>query len=105
MSLQYIFCSDDELLEINRTHLNHDFYTDVIGFDQSDENNTIEGDIFVSIDRITENAKDFGVSFEEELHRVMTHGLLHFVGYKDKSESEQKEMRAKESFYLNEWKA
>lgn len=98
-TLTYIFCSDEYLLEMNRKHLSHDYYTDVITFDYCQENE-ISGDIFISVDRVKENAKNLGINFDEELKRVMAHGLLHLLGYGDKSRSEQKEMRAKEDFYL-----
>lgn len=98
--LNYIFCSDEYLLAVNKEHLDHDYYTDVITFDYC-ENNTISGDIFISIDRIYENAKTFGKSSKNELRRVMAHGLLHLMGYKDKSEDEAAQMRKMEDFALN----
>lgn len=94
--INYIFCSDDELLEINIQHLNHNTYTDIITFDYT-EGDKISGDIFISIDRVEENAKKFKVSFEEELHRVMIHGILHLCGYKDKSKADAELMRKKEN--------
>lgn len=97
--LNYIFCSDDYLLEVNRAHLNHDYYTDVITFDYC-ENNAISGDIFISIDRIKENAQTFDKSFKNELKRVMAHGLLHLMGYKDKNEADAQQMRKMEDFAL-----
>lgn len=97
--LNYIFCSDDYLLEVNKEHLNHDYYTDVITFDYC-ENNVISGDIYISIDRVKENAESFGKSFKNELKRVMAHGLLHLMGYKDKSEKEAKKMVQLEDFAL-----
>lgn len=97
--LNYIFCSDNYLLEINKTHLNHDYYTDVITFDYCD-NKTISGDIFISIDRIKENAQTFDKSFKSELKRVMAHGLLHLMGYKDKNEADAIKMRKMENFAL-----
>ena len=97
--LNYIFCSDNYLLEINKTHLNHDYYTDVITFDYCD-NKTISGDIFISIDRIKENAQTFDKSFKSELKRVMAHGLLHLMGYKDKNEADAIKMRKMEDFAL-----
>jgi len=98
--LSYIFCSDDYLLEINKEHLNHDYYTDVITFDYC-ENKTISGDIFISIDRVKDNAKTFNKTFENELKRVIAHGLLHLMGYKDKSEEDEKKMREMEEFALS----
>ncbi|MEZ5021985.1 MAG: rRNA maturation RNase YbeY [Chitinophagales bacterium] len=94
--LSYIFCSDEYLLNINKEYLNHDYYTDIITFDNSEEDNLIAGDIFVSIDRVEENATELNVSFENELKRVMIHGVLHLCGYGDKSEEEEKLMREKE---------
>lgn len=97
--INYIFCSDDELLEINIQHLNHNTYTDIITFDYT-EGDKISSDIFISIDRVEENAKKFKVSFEEELHRVMIHGILHLCGYKDKSKTDAELMRKKENAAL-----
>lgn len=97
--INYIFCSDEELLEINIRHLNHSTYTDIITFDYT-EGNKISSDIFISIDRVEENAKKFKVSFEEELHRVMIHGILHLCGYKDKSKADAELMRKKENAAL-----
>lgn len=93
--ISYIFCSDDYLLEINQNYLQHDFYTDIITFDYTAENK-IAGDLFISIDRVMDNAKELNVSFEEELHRVIIHGVLHLLGFKDKSDKEAKQMRIKE---------
>ncbi|WNM19641.1 rRNA maturation RNase YbeY [Flavobacterium capsici] len=93
--VNYIFCDDDYLLEINKQYLNHDYFTDIISFDYS-EGNLISGDIFISIDRVKENASDFNVSFEDELKRVIIHGILHYCGYKDKSSAEAEMMRSKE---------
>ena len=94
-----IFCSDEHLLEMNRTHLNHDYYTDIITFDYT-ENNIVSGDLFISVDRVSENASDLSLTFAEELHRVSVHGLLHLCGYKDKSESDEQLMRSKEDQML-----
>ena len=93
--INYIFCDDDYLLEINQQYLNHDTLTDIISFDYS-LGNEIHGDIYISIERVRENAAEFKVSFEEELKRVMIHGILHYCGYKDKSESDEFLMRSKE---------
>lgn len=95
-----IFCSDDYLLEINQQHLNHDYFTDIVTFDYTCENE-VSGDLFISVDRIRENASDFGVSFDEELHRVCIHGVLHLCGYKDKSEADELLMRQKENEALS----
>ena len=102
-SINYIFCTDDELLEINIRHLNHNTLTDIITFDYT-EDKTISSDIFISIDRIAENAQKFKVSFEEELHRVMIHGILHLCGYKDKSKADAELMRKKENTSLKLFK-
>ncbi|MEZ4886801.1 MAG: rRNA maturation RNase YbeY [Chitinophagales bacterium] len=102
LELNYIFCSDEHLHEMNMQYLQHDTLTDVITFDNSDEECHIEGDIFISVPRIEENAEKFGVRFLEELKRVMVHGLLHLIGYGDKTESEQSVMREKEDYYLKE---
>lgn len=93
--INYIFCDDEYLLEINKQYLNHDFYTDIISFDYSEEN-LISGDIFISIERVLENSKDFNTTFLDELKRVIIHGVLHYCGYKDKSNNEEKTMRLKE---------
>lgn len=93
--IDYIFCDDAYLLKINQEYLKHDTYTDIITFDYTD-GNQIAGDIFVSIERIKENAIQFKVVFEEELRRVMAHGILHLTGYSDKTESNVKIMRGKE---------
>ena len=94
--VSFIFCDDEYLLDINKRFLNHDYYTDIISFD-STMGTEINGDIFISIERVKDNASEFSVTFVEELHRVIIHGVLHFCGYKDKSDSEEKEMRAKEN--------
>lgn len=98
-TINYVFCNDAELLEINLKHLNHNTFTDIITFDYS-EGNIINSDIFISIDRVEENAKKFKVSFEEELHRVMIHGILHLCGYKDKTKKDSELMRKKENLAL-----
>lgn len=93
--INYIFCDDDYLLQINQQYLDHDTLTDIISFDYSEGNN-LQGDIFISIDRVRENAIDFKVDFNEELKRVMAHGVLHYCGYKDKNEADELLMRQKE---------
>ncbi len=98
--ISLIFCSDEYLLDINRTHLDHDYYTDIITFDYTD-NQIVSGDLFISIDRVRDNATDFNVSFEHELYRVIIHGVLHLCGYKDKSDDEEKLMRTKENNALS----
>jgi probable rRNA maturation factor len=93
--INYIFCNDEYLLQINQEHLQHDYYTDIISFDYT-IGNEISGDMFISIDRVIDNAKEFNVSFEEELKRVLVHGVLHYCGYSDKSEADILLMRSKE---------
>lgn len=95
-SVSYIFCSDEKILEVNKQYLNHDFYTDIITFDYV-EKDIINGDIFISTDRVRENAQEFNVAFEEELHRVIIHGILHLLGQQDHSTKEEKQMRKKEN--------
>ena len=97
--LSFVFCDDMDLLDKNSKYLNLDTLTDILTFDYS-ENNNISGDIYISIDRVKENAKTYKVTFENELDRVMIHGVLHLLGYKDESEKEQKIMREKEDLYL-----
>src|ERR1700744_4956005 len=99
--LTYIFCSDDYLLQINRQYLDHDTYTDIITFDNSEGNKIVTSDIFISIDRIRENAAKFNVPEATELHRVIIHGVLHLLGYKDKSPSDKQKMTEKEDYYLS----
>lgn len=94
-NISYIFCSDDELLQINNQYLKHDYYTDVITFDYS-EGAVLNGDIFISVDRVRDNAKQVGVTFEEELYRVMIHGVLHLSGVNDKTKQQAKQMRKAE---------
>ncbi|RYG11546.1 MAG: rRNA maturation RNase YbeY [Chitinophagaceae bacterium] len=98
--LNFILCSDAYLLRINQDYLQHDDYTDVITFDNSEELKTIVGDIFISIDRIRENAVQFKSTVETELCRVMIHGTLHLLGYKDKTKAAKTQMTAKEDYYL-----
>lgn len=94
--LNYIFCDDDYLHKINVEYLNHDTLTDIISFDYT-EGKTLSGDIFISIERVRDNASEFDVSFNIELLRVMAHGVLHYCGFKDKTEEEETVMRAKEN--------
>ncbi len=98
--VSYIFCDDEYLYDINVKHLNHNNLTDIISFDYS-LGKVVSGDIYISIERVRENAGDLAIKFVDELHRIMVHGLLHYVGYKDKSESEKKAMRKKEDYYLS----
>ncbi|MFM1835442.1 MAG: hypothetical protein RJA04_129 [Bacteroidota bacterium] len=97
--LNYVFCSDDYLLGINQEYLQHDTYTDIVTFDNSDNPKIIEGDIFISYERILENAAKFGTE-NSELQRVMVHGLLHLCGYKDKAKADKSLMTEKENYYL-----
>lgn len=99
--INYIFCSDEYLLEINKQHLNHDYYTDIITFDNSEEEDQVASDIFISVDRIRENSVSQSVSFEIELHRVMIHGILHLLGFGDNTPVEKKVMREKEDACLS----
>lgn len=102
--LNYIFCTDEYLYEINVEYLNHDTYTDIITFDNSEIENKIEADIFISIDRVKENASKLNVPIEDELSRVISHGLFHLMGYKDKKKAEAELMRSKEEFAINLYK-
>ena len=100
-SLSFIFCSDSYLLKINKQFLNHDYYTDIISFDLSEPKSAlISGEIYISVDRVKENAKDMRISFEEEMKRVLFHGTLHLCGYRDKKKADVQQMRAKEDEYL-----
>ena len=98
--LQFIFCTDAFLLDMNKRFLNHDYYTDVITFDYS-SGKTVSGDIYISIDRVRDNARTEGQVFETELHRVMIHGVLHLLGHTDKSKAKKLEMRKKEDYFLS----
>ncbi len=98
--LNYIFCSDEHVLQVNRDYLQHDYYTDIITFDQSEEEDLIEGDIFISVDRVADNAQQLSVEPTTEMRRVLAHGLLHLCGYGDKSPEEELAMRAKEDEWL-----
>jgi len=100
-TLSYIFCNDKSMLDINRKYLGHNFYTDVITFDLSNSPREILADIYISLDRVKENAKGLKLPLAAELHRVMFHGLLHLCGYNDKTASQLRRMRNKENFYLN----
>jgi len=101
--LNYIFCTDAALLSINRQYLQHDYYTDIISFDLS-EGPATTGDIFISIDRVKDNAKQLDLAFRDELCRVIFHGALHLCGYGDKKPAEIKVMREKENYYLENWR-
>jgi probable rRNA maturation factor len=101
--LQYIFCSDKYLLGINKSYLQHDYYTDIISFDLSETKGKLIGEVYISIDRVKDNAKTHKTSFKEELLRVIFHGALHFCGYKDKKPAEIKKMHAQEDKWLKSY--
>jgi probable rRNA maturation factor len=101
-SINYIFCTDKNLLDINRKYLRHNFYTDIITFNLS-ENGAVWAEIYISIDRVRENARKLGVSFKSELHRVIFHGVLHLCGYNDKPKGEKDKMSKREDFYLKKY--
>jgi rRNA maturation RNase YbeY len=102
LELTYVFCSDEYLLQINQEYLNHDTLTDIVTFDNSEDPKKIEGDIFISIERVMENGDKLGTS-ETELERVMVHGLLHLLGYKDKKKEDKTLMTEKEDFYIKQY--
>lgn len=99
--LSFVFCTDDYLLDVNKKFLNHDYYTDIITFDYN-ESNIVSGDFIISIDRVKENALIHKCTFHIELYRVIIHGVLHLLGFSDKSEIQQKEMRESEDLYLSQ---
>ncbi|MDM1553987.1 MULTISPECIES: rRNA maturation RNase YbeY [Chryseobacterium] len=101
--INYIFCDDEYLLKINQDYLQHDYYTDIITFDYV-KGKTISAEIFVSLQRISDNASTLSRDYEDELRRVLAHGILHLIGYKDKTEEEEKEMRRMEDLYLSKYK-
>lgn len=97
--INVIFCSDNYILDVNMKYLQHDYFTDIITFDYC-EGKVLSGDIFISVDSVRENSIEFGTDFEEELHRVIVHGVLHLIGYDDHTEEDKKVMRQKENYYL-----
>jgi len=100
--ITYIFCSDPYLLDLNKSALSHDYLTDIITFDNRlNEDQDLFADLFISVDRVKDNAQELGVDFQQELRRVMVHGILHLCGFNDKTESDQKEMRRKEDELIN----
>lgn len=103
-TLEYVFCSDKFLLEINKTYLKHNFYTDIISFDLSETKGKLIGEVYISVDRVKDNAKILKISFKEELLRVIFHGALHFCGYKDKKPSDIKKMRFLEDKWVKSYK-
>jgi len=102
-TINYIFCTDAYLLELNKTHLNHNTYTDIITFELSPKGEPLTADIYISVARVKENAATFHTSFQRELHRVIFHGALYLCGYKDKTKEQSQQMRAKEELYLNHY--
>jgi rRNA maturation RNase YbeY len=103
-AINYIFCTDEYLLELNITHLNHNTYTDIITFELSHKDQPALSDIYISIERVKENAQIFQTTFQRDLHRVIFHGALHLCGYKDKTKEQAQQMRAMEELYLNKYK-
>jgi probable rRNA maturation factor len=102
--INYIFCSDEYLLRLNKKFLQHNFYTDIITFDNSSEKKTVSGDVFISFERVKANAEKFGTTLKNELHRVMIHGVLHLLGYKDKTKKDRKQMKEMEDLWLGKRK-
>lgn len=100
-TISFNFCTDEYILQLNNDSLQHDYYTDIITFELNNKNEPIEGDIYISIDRVKDNAKTLNTLFTTELHRVLIHGVLHLCGYKDKSKKEELLIREKENYYLN----
>ena len=97
--INIIFCSDNYILDVNMRYLQHDYFTDIITFDYC-EGKTLSGDLFISIDTVRENASEYGVEFDDELHRVMVHGLLHLIGYDDRTPEQERRIHEKEDYYL-----
>lgn len=97
--INVIFCSDNYILDVNMKYLQHDYFTDIITFDYC-QGDVLSGDLFISIDSVRENAVEYGAEFDEEIHRVIVHGLLHLIGYDDHTPEDQKTMREKENYYL-----
>ena len=102
--LNYIFCNDEFLLQMNQQYLNHDTLTDIITFDLSEHAQHMAGEIYISVERVRENAAKYGTTYQEELHRVIFHGTLHMCGFKDKTEADRKEMRSQEDLCLANYK-
>lgn len=101
--LNYIFCTDKRVLDINRQFLQHDYYTDIITFELSVPGTPVEAEIYISVDRVKDNARQMDVPYYKELHRVIFHGVLHLCGYKDKTSAQEQEMRRKEDYYLSQY--
>lgn len=102
-AINYIFCTDSCLLDLNQTHLNHDTYTDILTFELSAKGEQLTADIYISIERVRDNAATFQTSFQRELHRVIFHGALHLCGYSDKTKEQAQQMRSMEELYLNRY--
>lgn len=103
VSLTYIFCTDEALLSINQQFLDHDTFTDIVTFDLSEKENELTGELYISVERIAENAHKFKTTYDQELHRVIFHGALHLCGFKDKTKKDQEVMRSQEEQCLQEW--
>ncbi|MES1222848.1 MAG: rRNA maturation RNase YbeY, partial [Bacteroidota bacterium] len=103
-NINFIFCSDEYLLDINRNYLNHNYYTDIITFDLSSNPASLEAEIYISTDRVRDNARSMNTTITEEIHRVMFHGLLHLSGYRDKNRKDLKIMREREGHYISKYK-
>lgn len=101
IDLNIIFCTDEELLNINKEYLDHNYYTDIITFPIEENQKQLEAELYISVDRVEDNARQLNTTFENELHRVIIHGVLHLCGYSDKSKEDEFSMREKESFYLS----
>jgi len=104
LRVTYVFCSDEYLLNMNKQFLNHDYYTDIITFPLTETEKEIEAEIYISVDRVKDNATKFKTDFLEEFHRVVFHGVLHLMGYKDKSKADKETMRKKENEWLRRFK-
>jgi probable rRNA maturation factor len=102
IDLNYIFCTDNELLEINKIHLNHDYFTDIITFPIEETDKFLEAEIYISIDRVKDNATELKVDFNNELYRVIIHGVLHLCGYNDKTAKQESLMRERETYYISQ---
>lgn len=103
ITMDYVFCSDKALLEINKTHLRHNYYTDIVTFNMAEPGQPVRGEVYISIDRVRDNAQDFDQTFRQELHRVIFHGALHLCGYQDKSPKDIRLMRTMEDKYLKRY--
>jgi probable rRNA maturation factor len=102
-SVHYIFCTDEFLLEMNNQYLRHNYFTDIITFNLAEKGDPVAGEIYISVDRVVENARDLRLTFKEEILRVIFHGVLHLCGYGDKTKAQEKEMRRKEDYYLRKY--